>query len=164
MHMPLNVSPVPVRTDNLKAVGPLSVAAALNAVLASGFALYLKTRNCQLRLQGRPLQSYQDLLGRHADQLFRTTEAIAERVGQTGASALFAINVAAPGLSGDQPDPTLGAMLGELRDDNVAFIETLWQAKAIMDEAGDRLSSRLIDAWTDEAEARAWFLFGAAWE
>jgi len=27
-----------------------------------------------------------------------------------------------------------------------------------------RTSSRLIDAWTDEAADRTWFLFGACWE
>ena len=33
------------------------------------------------------------------------------------------------------------------------------RAKAVADKAMDNATSGLIDAWTDEAERRAWFLF-----
>jgi starvation-inducible DNA-binding protein len=173
MHMPLYVFPAPVRAADLKAAGPISVAAVLNAVLAECFALYLKTRSCQMRMLDSHAESDEALFGRQADALFRTTEAIAERVGQTGASALFAINVGASAAAkigdgtigdGSFADPSLATALTELRDDNVALVEMLWQARAVVEMADDMTSAHLIDVWTDEAEKRAWLLIGASGE
>ena len=53
-------------------------------------------------------------------------------------------------------------MLGELRQDNLTLVDSLKRAKAIADAAGDNASSGVIDAWTDEAEQRAWFLLESA--
>jgi starvation-inducible DNA-binding protein len=167
MHMPLYVSPAPVSAADLNAAGPISVAAVLNAVLAECFALYLKTRSCQMQMQGTDVETYRTLLDKQADALFRTTEAIAERVGQTGASDLFAINIIASASTigaGSARQSSPPAILSELRDDNVALVEILWQAKAVIDKAADHMSSRLVDTWIDEAEDRAWLLFGATWE
>ena len=50
-------------------------------------------------------------------------------------------------------------MLSELRADNLHLVESLRSAKDVADAAKDNATSGLIDAWTDEAERRAWFLF-----
>ncbi len=57
---------------------------------------------------------------------------------------------------------TAKAMLKELRDDNLAMIEKLREAKDLADDAKDNGTSAVIDEWTDAAEQRAWFLFEAA--
>lgn len=51
------------------------------------------------------------------------------------------------------------AMLTELRADNLYLVESLRRVKNVADEAKDNATSGLIDAWTDGAERRAWFLF-----
>jgi starvation-inducible DNA-binding protein len=53
-------------------------------------------------------------------------------------------------------------MLGELRQDNLLLIRSLRDAKTLADEARDNASSGAIDAWIDQAEERAWFLFEAS--
>jgi starvation-inducible DNA-binding protein len=39
------------------------------------------------------------------------------------------------------------------------MVESFRRAKDVADKAKDNATSGLIDAWTDEAERRAWFLF-----
>jgi starvation-inducible DNA-binding protein len=53
-------------------------------------------------------------------------------------------------------------MLAELRQDNLALVAALRDAKGIVDEARDNATSGILDDWTDQAEERAWFLFEAS--
>ena len=53
-------------------------------------------------------------------------------------------------------------MLAELRDDNLKLVESLREAKEIVDAAKDNATSGILDDWTDQAEERAWFLFEAS--
>jgi len=57
-----------------------------------------------------------------------------------------------------------GDMLTELRQDNLALVQSLHEAKRIVDDAGDNATSGVMDGWTDLAEERAWFLFEASRE
>jgi len=50
----------------------------------------------------------------------------------------------------------------ELRQDNLALVQALREAKRIVDDAGDNATSGVLDGWTDLAEERAWFLFEAS--
>src|SRR3546814_19412127 len=64
-------------------------------------------------------------------------------------------------------------MLSELHRDNLALVESLREAKEIVDPAGYNGTPGLLDDWTAQAEERAWFMFapglgassqaGAAW-
>ena len=54
------------------------------------------------------------------------------------------------------------AMLAELREDNLALVASLREAKDIVDAAKDNATSGILDEWTDLAEERAWFLFEAS--
>ena len=49
-----------------------------------------------------------------------------------------------------------------MRDDNLKLVESLREAKEIVDEAKDNATSGILDDWTDQAEERAWFLFEAS--
>ena len=53
-------------------------------------------------------------------------------------------------------------MLTELRDDNLALVETFRNLKELVDAAKDNATSGLVDTWQDEAEQRAWFLLETA--
>ena len=50
-------------------------------------------------------------------------------------------------------------MLAELREDNLALVAALREAKDVVDAAKDNATSGILDEWTDLAEQRAWFLF-----
>src|SRR6516225_8362345 len=64
---------------------------ALNALLADFFALYLKTKNFHWHASGPHFRDYHLLLDEQADQIFATTDAIAERVRKLGGTTLRSI-------------------------------------------------------------------------
>ena len=60
------------------------IAGAINALLADTFALYLKTKNFHWHVSGPHFRDYHLLLDEQADQIFATTDVIAERVRKIG--------------------------------------------------------------------------------
>src|SRR3954462_4248932 len=97
------------------------VSAAMNAILADVFALYLKTKNFHWHMSGPHFRDYHLLLDEQADQLFAMTDPIAERVRKIGRPTLRSIGDIArrqrvADNDADYVDPS--GMLAELREDN----------------------------------------------
>ena len=142
-----------------------TVAQALNGILADSYALYFKTKNFHWHVSGPHFRDYHLLLDDQAAQIFATTDAIAERVRKTGNTTLRSIGDVSRHQTikdNDQEFVPASAMLAELRDDNLALVASLREAKEIVDEAKDNATSGILDEWTDQAEERAWFLFEAS--
>jgi starvation-inducible DNA-binding protein len=142
-----------------------TVADALNAILADSFALYLKTKNFHWHVSGPHFRDYHLMLDDQATQILGTTDAIAERVRKTGNTTLRSISDIArhQRISDNNADYVAPEdMLKELREDNLALVASLREAKDIVDEAKDNATSGILDEWTDLAEERAWFLFEAS--
>ena len=140
------------------------IAGALNALLADFFALYLKTKNFHWHVSGSHFRDYHLLLDEQADQLFATTDAIAERVRMIGGTTLRSIGHITRlqrVLDNDAEYVTPLDMLAELREDNAQLAQRMRQTHGVCDEHGDVASASLIENWIDEAEARTWFLFEA---
>ncbi|MGH6680296.1 MAG: Dps family protein, partial [Bradyrhizobium sp.] len=55
------------------------ISASLNTLLADAFALYLKTKNFHWHVSGPHFRDYHLLLDEQADQIFASTDVIAER-------------------------------------------------------------------------------------
>src|SRR5262245_7235714 len=70
-------APLETRTD-LKADAVRDISGALNIAVADMFALYLKTKNFHWHMSGPHFRDYHLLLDEQADQIFATTDAIAE--------------------------------------------------------------------------------------
>jgi starvation-inducible DNA-binding protein len=139
-----------------------TVAEALNGILADSFALYFKTKNFHWHVSGPHFRDYHLMLDDQAAQILGTTDAIAERVRKTGNTTLRSIGDIARHQSIKDNDADFVAaadMLSELREDNLALVASLREAKDIVDEAKDNATSGILDEWTDQAEERAWFLF-----
>ena len=83
-------APLETRTD-LAASATKDIAAAMNAILADVFALYIKTKNFHWHMSGPHFRDYHLLLDEHADQLFAMTDPIAERVRKIGGLTLRSI-------------------------------------------------------------------------
>src|SRR5438552_1089876 len=83
-------SPLEVRSS-LGSKATRDVSGALNALLADFFALYLKTKNFHWHVSGPHFRDYHLLLDEQADQLFATTDVIAERVRKIGGTTLRSI-------------------------------------------------------------------------
>ncbi len=150
---------------DLKSNATKSVAEALNGILADSYALYFKTKNFHWHVSGPHFRDYHLLLDDQATQILATTDVIAERVRKTGNTTLRSIGDIARHQTIKDNDADFvapDAMLAELREDNLALIASLREAKDIVDNAKDNATSGILDTWTDEAEQRAWFWFEAS--
>ena len=148
-------------------LGPNAVrdlAAALNAMLADMFALYLKTKNFHWHVSGPHFRDYHLLLDEQAEQIFATTDDIAERVRKIGGTTLRSIGHVARlqrVLDNDAEFVTPLDMLAELREDNKELTARLRETYNVCDEHRDVASASLIENWIDAAERRVWFLYEA---
>ncbi|WP_062732666.1 Dps family protein [Sphingobium abikonense] len=150
---------------DLKSNETKSVAQALNAALADSYALYLKTKNFHWHVSGPHFRDYHLMFDEQAAQILGTTDAIAERVRKTGNTTLRSIgDIARHQTVKDNDADFVSAadMLKELRDDNLALVESFRAVKEAATQAGDNATEGIVDDWTDQAEERAWFLFEAA--
>src|ERR1700759_4374653 len=67
------------------------IAAALRALLADTFALYLKTKNFHWHMSGPHFRDYHLLLDEQSEQIFAMTDDIAERGRKIGSNTLRSI-------------------------------------------------------------------------
>jgi starvation-inducible DNA-binding protein len=153
----------PLETPNgLGGKATRDISGALNALLADTFALYLKTKNFHWHVSGPHFREYHLLLDDQGDQIFATTDAIAERVRKLGGTTLRSIGHIArlqriPDNDADFVSPQ--GMLSELREDNTALLVSLRAAHVLCDDHDDVATASLLENWIDEAEQRVWFLF-----
>jgi starvation-inducible DNA-binding protein len=140
------------------------IAGALNGLLADMFALYVKTKNFHWHVSGPHFRDFHLLLDEQADQIFATTDPIAERVRKIGGTTLRSIRQISERqrlLDNDADYVTPLDMLAELRDDNKQLAGEMRRTHAVCDEHGDVATASLLEVWIDEAERRTWFLFEA---
>src|SRR6201987_5097247 len=123
----LRTAPLATPTD-LTPNAVRDLAGALNILLADMFGLYLKTKNFHWHVSGPHFRDYHLLLDEQGEQIFATTDAIAERVRKIGAPKLRSIGhigrlqrVA----DNDADFVTPLDMLAELRDDNKQLTASL---------------------------------------
>ena len=67
------------------------ISAALRALLADTFALYLKTKNFHWHMNGSHFRDYHLLLDEQSEQIFAMTDDIAERARKIGGTTLRSI-------------------------------------------------------------------------
>jgi starvation-inducible DNA-binding protein len=151
--------------NDLGAEATKNLAGALNALLADIFALYVKTKNFHWHVSGPHFRDYHLLLDEQADQIFATTDPVAERVRKLGGSTLHSIGHIARLQRIKDNDADFVSpqdMLAELRDDNKQLAAYMRETHDLCDEGDDVASASLLEVWIDEAERRTWFLFEAA--
>jgi len=156
-------APLQTPTD-LGAQATKDISAALNLLLADYFALYMKTKNFHWHVSGPHFRDYHLLLDEHADQIYATTDPIAERVRKVGGTTLRSIGQIGRlqrVLDNDADYVTPQDMLAELREDNQQLTTRLREAHGVCEEHGDVATTSLIEVWIDEAERRLWFLYEA---
>jgi starvation-inducible DNA-binding protein len=156
---PKNVLSTP--TD-LGSAATKDITAALNALAADVFALYLKTKNFHWHVSGAHFRDFHLMLDEQADQLFAMTDVIAERVRKVGGRTLHSIGQISKLQrikDNDADFVTPQDMLSELAGDNRQLSASLREAHAVSAEYNDIASTSLIENWIDESERRTWFLF-----
>ena len=116
------------------------IAGALNALLADMFGLYLKTKNFHWHVSGPHFRDYHLLLDEQGEQIFATTDDIAERVRKIGGTTLRSIGHIGrlQRIKDNDADfVTPMDMLAELRDDNKRLVTSMREAHDVCDEHGD---------------------------
>ena len=137
----------------------------LNAILATTFALYLKTKNFHWHVSGPHFRDYHLLLDEQGEQIFDSTDDIAERVRKIGGTTLRSIGQISK-LQGiednDESFVSPGDMLRELMSDNKKLIEAMRGCHEVCDKYGDVATASILENFIDQAERRVWFLFEAS--
>jgi starvation-inducible DNA-binding protein len=153
----------PLKTPSSLSTNAITdISAALTALLADVFTLYVKTKNFHWHMSGPHFRDYHLLLDEQAEQIFAMTDDIAERARKIGGTTLRSIGQIArqQRISDNDADfVTPEDMLSELREDNAQLVSLLREVHDLCDEHNDVASASLIENWIDEAERRTWFLF-----
>jgi starvation-inducible DNA-binding protein len=137
----------------------------LNVLLADTFALYLKTKNFHWHMSGRHFRDYHLLLDEQSEQIFATTDDMAERVRKVGGTTLRSIGQIAKLQTikdNDEAYVPPREMLRELMNDNKHIAAAMRKAHEIVDDLKDSATAGLLENWIDETERRTWFLFEAS--
>jgi starvation-inducible DNA-binding protein len=140
------------------------ISGAINRLLADAFALYLKTKNFHWHMTGPHFRDYHLLLDEQSEQIFATTDDLAERVRKIGGNTLRSIGDISRHQTIEDNDAeyvTPEDMLAELREDNQSMARAMREAHGLCDEHGDVATASLLENYIDETERRAWFLYEA---
>ena len=138
------------------------IAAALNALLADVFTLYLKTKNFHWHMNGPHFRDFHLLLDDHGDQIFAMSDDIAERVRKIGGTTIRSIGHISrlQRISDNDAEYVTAAdMLSELHQDEKAIVLSMRAVHTLCDDAGDVATASLLENWIDQAQRRSWFLF-----
>jgi starvation-inducible DNA-binding protein len=150
-------TPVDLPNDATRAVS-----VALNEVLADTFVLYLKTKNFHWHVSGRHFRDYHLMFDEQAEQIFATTDDLAERVRKIGGTTLRSIGHIAKLAKIEENNEDFvepHAMMTELIDDHRAIITRMRHAHDVADKHGDVATTSMLENIIDGAERRLWFLF-----
>ena len=141
------------------------IAAALTALLADTFALYLKTKNFHWHMSGPHFRDYHLMLDEQSDAIFATTDQLAERVRKLGGVTLRSLGQAAKLATikdNDEDYVPPREMLRELMEDNKHMAAAMRKAHKLADDNEDSGTAGLLETFIDETERRTWFLFEAS--
>jgi starvation-inducible DNA-binding protein len=141
------------------------ISAALNTLLADTFALYVKTKNFHWHISGRHFRDYHLLLDEQSDQIFATTDELAERVRKLGGTTLRSIGqIGKLQTIQDNNESYVPPreMLRELMEDNKHMAAAMRKAHKLCDDREDSGTAGLLETFIDETERRTWFLFEAS--
>ncbi|HWB44121.1 MAG TPA: DNA starvation/stationary phase protection protein [Hyphomicrobiaceae bacterium] len=159
-----NIDALDTPTD-LPEAAVRDISKALNGLLADAFALYLKTKNFHWHVSGPHFRDYHLLLDEHAEQIFGTTDELAERVRKIGGTTLRSIGDVAKHQSIKDNDEAFVAptdMLRELVADNKAMTAAMREAHKLAEKHDDAGTASFLETFIDQTERRTWFLFEAS--
>ena len=156
--------PLDTPTD-LSTEGVAEISRSLNAILADTFALYVKTKNFHWHVSGPHFRDYHLLLDEQSEQIFATTDDIAERVRKIGGTTIRSIGHVAKLQRIEDNDAEYVApldMLRELMADNKAVAAAMREAHEIAEKHEDVATASFLENFIDQTERRTWFLFEAS--
>ena len=133
----------------------------LKVILGTNFALYLKSHNYHLNIEGANFPQYHDFLNNFYNQVFAQTDPIAENIRYLDAYVpgsmerfleLSDIKEAVDAI----PSPAM--MMTELKEDNDRFIFHLRAGIVAADQAGEPAVSNFLQDILSAHQKKAWML------
>ena len=158
----------PARLDtptDLSSAAVREISTVLNALVADTFALYVKTKNFHWHVSGRHFRDYHLMLDEQGEQIFDSTDDLAERVRKIGGTTLRSIGQISKLQAIENNDDTYvepGDMLRELVADNKTLVGTMRDCHEACDKYGDVATASILENFIDQAERRLWFMFEAS--
>ena len=164
-HQALDTDPASLDTphdigDNARA----EIAASVNKLVADAFALYVKTKNFHWHMTGPNFRDYHLMLDEQSDQIFATTDPLAERVRKLGKRTIHSIGEIGSKTRVKNNDAEFVSpldMLRELMLDNKQMAKSMRETHEVCDKHEDVATASLLEVYIDETERRTWFLFEA---
>jgi len=139
-----------------------AVAAALNALVADTFALYVKTKNFHWHVSGRHFRDYHLMFDEQAEQIFSAVDDLAERVRKIGGTTIRSIgHIAQLTRIVDNNEAFVAphAMMAELIKDHQGVVARMRAAHEVAEGHNDVATASLLENLIDGTERRLWFLF-----
>ena len=140
---------------------PGTLNAALAGLLADLTALWFRTKGFHWHVSGPAFRDLHLMFDAQAGQILAAVDPVAERLRKRGAPALTGIGevAARSGMAeATRADLSPAEMVRRLLDDHRALLARLATVRRAAEAEGDAVTASKLDDWTDEAEARAWFL------
>lgn len=139
-----------------------AITEAINPLVADLFALYVKTKNFHWHLAGSHFRDYHLLFDKHAEQIFKGVDILAERVRRVGGTTIRSIShiQQLQTIPDDNNDfVPAGEMIERLMQDNAHLAEAQRAAHEVCEQNRDVATASLLEVMIDETERRKWFLF-----
>ncbi len=144
--------------------GRQEVADSVNRLVADAFVLYAKTKNFHWHMTGPHFRDYHLMLDEQSEQIFASTDPLAERVRKLGKRTVHSLGemVSKSHLKENNADfiPPL-EMLRELMQDNKSMAAAMRETHKVCDDHEDVATASLLEEYIDQTERRTWFLFEA---
>jgi starvation-inducible DNA-binding protein len=138
-----------------------AIAEVLNPIVATVFALYVKTKNYHWHLVSPHFRDYHLLFDEQAAQILEMVDTLAERVRKLGQPTITSTGHIHH-LKQIQDDDQIGVsaenMIKHLIKDNLKLCEILRVAHEVCDKHHDFATTSIIEIYLDETERRIWFL------
>lgn len=138
------------------------IANGLNEVVATTFALYVKTKNFHWHMSGPHFRDYHLLFDEHAAVLIAMVDPLAERSRKLGQPTLKSVGQIADHqvIEDDNREYVKPYdMLKKLMEDNRALNQKMLDVHGVCDEYKDVATASILEDMMDQTERRIWFLF-----
>ena len=145
--------------------GRQAIADSGNKLVADAFVLYTKTKNFHWHMTGPHFRDYHLLLDEQADQIFASTDPLAERVRKLGKRTVHSMGEMVKIAHLKENDASFVSpleMLRELTSDNKQMAAAMRETHELCDKHEDVATASLLENYIDETERRTWFLFEAS--
>lgn len=132
----------------------------LKKILATTFAMYLKSHNYHWNIEGPDFVQYHNFLGELYEEVFSSVDTTAEKIRMLGAytPGSFVRFSELSDIDDETNVPIALQMLAKLKTDNEKLIELLRDGIDIADEAGEPAISNYLQERLDAHQKHAWML------